>query len=133
MAKKDFSGVKTDRMYKTIAEATAEAQEGQETAKTRKERKTYTAEEEQEFLDSLKTAGRKGVKLPRINMAFTPSNHEFIKVMARASGRTMTEFTNLVIAAYQREHPEILEQARGFLDTVNSGAFSSLLGGENED
>ena len=44
---------------------------------------------------------------------------------------TMTEFANLVIAAYQREHPEILAKAREFLDTVNSGAFSSLLDGGN--
>ena len=49
--------------------------------------------------------------------------------MARASGRSMTEFTNIVIAAYRREHPEIMAQANAFLDTINSGAFSSLLGG----
>lgn len=70
--------------------------------------------------------------MPRITMAFTPSNHEFITVMARASGRTLTDFTNLVIAAYRREHPEIMEQARGFLDTINSGAFSNLLKDEEE-
>jgi hypothetical protein len=49
--------------------------------------------------------------------------------MSKASGKTMTEFANLVIAAYQREHPEIMEQATAFLNTINSGAFSSLLGG----
>jgi hypothetical protein len=44
----------------------------------------------------------------------------------------MTEFTNLVIAAYRREHPEIMEKAQLFLDEVKSGAFSSLLdGGED--
>ena len=66
-------------------------------------------------------------------MAFTDSNYQFIKVMAKASGKTMTEFTNLVIAAYQREHPEIMAQAQAFLDTINSGAFSSLLGGDNDE
>ena len=40
----------------------------------------------------------------------------------------MTEFANLVIEAYRREHPEIMEKAQDFLDVINSGAFSSLLG-----
>ena len=76
---------------------------------------------------SMATQGRKGCKAIRINMAFTPENHEFIRVMSKASGRTMTEFCNLVIEAYRNEHPEIMEQARAFLDTINSGAFSDLL------
>lgn len=29
------------------------------------------------------TQGRKGKKLPRINMAFTPENHEYIKRVSR--------------------------------------------------
>jgi hypothetical protein len=57
-------------------------------------------------------------------------NFHFIKIMAKASGKSMTEFTNLVIAAYRREHPEIMRQATEFLDAINSGAFSYLLGGE---
>lgn len=89
-------------------------------------------EEIAERKEQLRTQGRLGCKAIRINMAFTPSNHQFIKVMSKASGRTMTEFTNLVLAAYQREHPEIMEQAQGFLDTINSGAFSSLLGGHED-
>lgn len=84
-------------------------------------------EEQAERAAAMQTQGRKGCAAKRINMAFTPDNYEFIKVMAKASGRTMTEFTNLVIAAYQREHPEIMEQAHGFLNVINSGAFSHLL------
>ena len=73
---------------------------------------------------ALKTQGRKGAKAIRINLAFTPENHEFVKIMAKATGKTMTEFTNIVIAAYRREHPEIMERAKGFLDFVNSGTFT---------
>lgn len=127
MAKKDFTGITGNRVYKTIEQATGK--NGQQT--------TATKEEQGERAENLQTQGRKGCKATRINMAFTPSNHDFIKVMAKATGRTMTEFTNLVIAAYQREHPEILEQAHSFLDVVNSGAFSYLLtpkeGKENAD
>ncbi len=120
--KKDFAGMNTGRVYGAIEQATSnKGQQG-----------TASPQEAEERMEALQTQGRKGVKAIRINMAFTPSNHEFIKVMAMASGKTMTEFTNLVIAAYRREHPEIMEKAQLFLDEVKSGAFSSLLdGGED--
>ena len=118
--KKDFAGINTDRVYSAIETGTSrKGQQG-----------TASPQEAAERAAELKTQGRKGCKAIRINMAFTPENHSFIKIMAKASGRTMTEFTNLVIAAYQREHPEILAEAQSFLDKINSGAFSSLLGGD---
>lgn len=122
MAKKDFSGIQTGKVYNALEQATSrKGQQG-----------TASPQEASERASQLRTQGRKGCKAVRINMAFTPENHEFIRVMAKATGRTMTEFTNLVISAYQREHPEIMEQARGFLNVVNSGAFSNLLGGTED-
>ena len=123
MTKKDFSEIKTGRVYTAIEQATGKKQQ----------QTTASKEEQAERKAALKTQGRKGCTATRINMAFTPENHEFIKVMARASGRTMTEFTNLVIEAYRMEHPEIMAQARAFLDTINSGAFSSLLGDTDKE
>lgn len=117
-SKKDFSAIKTNRVYSDIEQATSK--KGQQGKASPQEAAERAAE--------LKTQGRKGCKATRINMAFTPDNHEFIKLMAKASGKTMTEFTNLVIAAYRKEHPEIMEQAQSFLNTINSGAFSSLMG-----
>lgn len=115
-SKKDFAGMKTGRVYNAIEQATSrKGQQG-----------TASPQEAQERKETLQTQGRKGVKAIRINMAFTPSNHEFIKVLAKATGRTMTEFTNLVIEAYRNEHPEFLEQARGFLDYVNGGQFRDI-------
>lgn len=118
-AKKGFEGIQTNRasgVYNTIEQATSrKGQQG-----------TAGAEEQRERMENLRTSGRKGCRAIRINMAFTPSNHEFIRVMAKATGRTMTEFCNLILEAYQNEHPEIMAQARVFLDTVNSGAFSKL-------
>ena len=114
---KNFEQMKTTSVYGAVAQATGDIHA----------RSTAGKEEQAERAAAMQTQGRKGCKAKRINMAFTPGNYEFIKVMAKASGRTMTEFTNLVIAAYQREHPEIMEQAHGFLDVINSGAFSHLL------
>ena len=114
-SKKDFAGA--------IEQATSKkGQQG-----------TASPQEVTERQEALQTQGRKGAKAIRINMAFTPSNHEFIKVMAKATGRTMTEFANDVITAYRSEHPEFMEQANSFLQFVNSGAFSSLNGGKNEE
>lgn len=114
-SKKDFSGINTgSRVYSAIEQATSrKGQQG-----------TASPDEAAERAAELKTQGRKGCKAIRINMAFTPDNHQFIKIMAKATGRTMTEFTNAVVTAYRNEHPEFLEQANSFLDFINSGAFT---------
>lgn len=45
------------------------------------------------------TQGRKGKKLPRINMAFTPENHEYIKRVSRQEGKSITQYINGLIEA----------------------------------
>jgi len=37
----------------------------------------------------------------------------------------MTEFTNAIISEYQREHPELMEQAQALLN------FSNIFGGND--
>lgn len=107
-AKKDFAGMNTGRVYGSIEQATsAKGQQG-----------TASPQEAEERAAELKTQGRKGCKAIRINMAFTPDNHEFIKVMAKISGKTMTEFANLCIERYRAEHPEIYEQAKAIIDKL---------------
>lgn len=125
MAKKSFENMNTDKVYSAIEQGTSR----------RGQQGTASPQEAKDRADNLRTQGRKGCKAFRINMAFTPDNHSFIKIMAKASGKTMTEMCNLIIAAYRREHPEILEEAQHFLDIVNSGKFSNLIdgGGTNGD
>ena len=79
---------------------------------------TASTDEATERAQQLRTQGRKGCKAIRIHMAFTPDNHHFIKTMARISGQTMTEFTNLVIERYRTEHPELYEKAREIIDSL---------------
>lgn len=107
-SKKDFSGMNTGRVYGAIEQATSrKGQQG-----------TASAQEAAERAAQLKTQGRKGCKAIRINMAFTPENHEFIKVMAKISGKTMTEFANLAIERYRTEHPDIYEKAKAIIDEL---------------
>ena len=95
--------------------------------KGRGQQGSASEEEAEARAEEGKTQGRKGCKAPRINMAFTPSNYEFIQIMAKASGNTMTKFCNLIIKAYQAEHPEYMEKAKAFLEVINSASFSGLL------
>jgi hypothetical protein len=117
---KDFSSMNTGRVFNTINQATT----------NRGQQAEAGPEEQAARIEQRKTQGRKGCHLPgqRLNLLLDPDNHEFIKIMSKATGRSMTEFTNLIISAYQKEHPEIMKQAREFLDVVNSKEFSALNG-----
>jgi enhancing lycopene biosynthesis protein 2 len=107
-SKKDFGAINTGRVYNSIEQATSRrGQQGQ-----------ASPQEAAERAAELRTQGRMGCKAIRINMAFTPDNHQFIKVMAKISGKTMTEFTNLVIERYRTEHPELYEQAKAIIDQL---------------
>ena len=121
-SKKDFTSVNTGRVYGAIEQATS--RKGQQTK--------ASAQEVHERKSQMRTQGRKGVKADRINMAFSEENYQFIRVMAKATGHTMTQFTNMVVTAYRNEHPEFMEKAQSFIDFVNSGVFSSI-GNKDEE
>ena len=112
---KDFSGINTGRVYGNIETATS----------TKGQQGTASPQEQAQRRAEGRTQGRKGCKSKRINFAFTDENYAFIKVMARATGRTMTEFINFVLESYRNEHPELMAQAHEFIDKVNGSAFSA--------
>lgn len=119
MAKKDFTKVNTGRVYDTIAEATAEPeQETQEKQQKRKERKTYSEQETLEFMHTLKTSGRKGVTLPRRNLAFAPDIYEYVYTMSRVRGETMSQFVNMVLKQHMDENRNIYEKAIEFKNSL---------------
>lgn len=80
--------------------------------------KTLKAQDAQEVQPStsLQTQGRKGEKLPRINMAFSPANHEFISIMARLGGLSLTQYVNRLIDAEREANADKLEQAKKLFD-----------------
>lgn len=125
MAKKDFSSISTAPVYRTIAEATrteelkaAPLEDTTAAGTRRKERKTYTPEETAAFIQNGQTVGRKGVKLPRINMAFSPDNYEFIQTMARVRGQSLTEFVNHIIRLSMDQNQEIYKRAIEFRNSL---------------
>lgn len=115
MAKKDFSTVDTSSVYETIAEVTAPAAEGQTPYKSRRE---YTAEERLQYMQEMRTSGRKGVKLERINMAFTPENYEYIQIMSRVTGMSKTGFVNFALKQHMEEHADLYQKAIEFRQSL---------------
>ena len=121
--KKDFAAVDTGRVYSAIEESLAEpaqepqeAQPAQEPAEAQLVKGTkYTAEEIRELQEAGKTKGRKGVKMIRVNMAFTPTVHDYIRTMAKSRGQTITQFTNHVFTKSMEENAELYSRAQEFI------------------
>lgn len=103
MAKKDFSNV-----METITEAT------QEPPKKRKPRREYTDQERQEIQAAGNTAGRKGCKLPRINLACQQDVYDYITTMSRAAGINYAKFVDTVMRQHMAEHADTYQQAIKF-------------------
>ncbi len=120
--KKDFSQVNTGRVFEEIAEATAPqidpAKDPLEIHAARRDRKTYTDAEALAIMDTLQTTGRKGVKLPRINVAFTPEVYMYITTMAQVRGQTITQFVNHILRKSMEDNREIYEKAIEFRNSL---------------
>lgn len=113
MAKKDFSTLNTDPVYNTLAQATAETQEVQETPKRGRPRRMYD-----EYNDTGEETSSRRDKLPRINMAFSVDNYEYIQTMARVSGMSLTDFVNNVVYSHRQQHKDLYEQAIEFKKNI---------------
>lgn len=112
MAKKDFSNLNTGSVYETIAEATAEP--APQAIPKRKKNTPPTEEEIQLAREQGRTRGRAGVKALRINMAFTPEIHDYIRTMAQVRGQTVTQFTEAVFRKSMEDNAETYEKAKAF-------------------
>lgn len=72
----------------------------------KKERKTYTDEELADLKEKYLTQGRKGAKLPRVNVAFAPDLWEYVRAMARTSGMTYSGFVEQIVKEHKDAHAE---------------------------
>lgn len=63
-------------------------------------------EEQKERIDTMRTQGRAGCALPRINLAFRGDNYDFVRTMARLKGKSATEYVNDLLAYCRTEHPD---------------------------
>ena len=70
-----------------------------------------TDQELENLQEHFATEGRKSiyqrpVKMPRINMAFVPSNINYLRDLAKDTGITQTRLCNAILEIYRKEHPE---------------------------
>ena len=123
MVKGKLSEIKTSPIYQEMQQVTTpeapEAQEEKEEKRSYKPRKTYCKLEQDEAMNDLRSSGRKGMKLPRINMAFTPQNYDYIKTMAQATGQSLTAFINSVIDASREDNKQLYYKALEFREELN--------------
>lgn len=103
-----------------IAAADAD-QAAAEQAKQKRGPRTFhdgTTAEDRAALENMQTGGRKGLKLPRINMAFTPDVFDYINTMSVVSGLNKTEFVNKVVKEHMKNHADLYEQALKFRNSL---------------
>ena len=86
--------------------------------KNRPARKTYTPEQVEEMREARTTQGRKGCKAVRINMAFSPEVHKFIRTMARVRGESITDFVEHVFKQHMAENIDLYEAAQSFKEVM---------------
>lgn len=55
-------------------------------------------------MDKMKTAGRKGLKLQRLTIAFAPEKYAYLKLMSSMTDMTYSEFINDALEAHKRQH-----------------------------
>ena len=118
MAKKDFTAA--NKAFDALAEAVQlpGQLEIDAAGNIRKDRKTYQQDEAAAFTAQGKTSGRKGLKLPRINVAFAPDLYEYVRTMARVRGETLTDFVNDVLRQSMTENAEIYAKAIEFKNSI---------------
>ncbi len=75
-------------------------------------------QQEPKVQDKHPTQGRKGKKLPRINMAFDNENLEYLHIISRIEGVTVTKYVNILIEADRKKRAEDIERAKGVLKGV---------------
>lgn len=98
-------------VYAAISGTETEAAEVKEVIEVQEVQGNFTERQE-----SLRTQGKKGAKAQRFNMAFTPSNLDFIRIMSKINGQTMTQFVNEIIDREREAQSETYQQVKSFLD-----------------
>lgn len=129
MAKKqDFSGINTGRKTEITAAQKADgagklSESLERTTNKRKARTTATPAEQARAREEMKTQGRKGCHAQRFNITITPTNYEFIKTVAKASGRPASHLISQIIDEYRAMHPELLEKAQEVIKAMSTAAI----------
>lgn len=76
-------------------------------------------QEPPEEKEAPRTQGRKGAKMPRINMAFSPENLEYLRIMSGISGQSITRYINAMIDRERIQNRPAFEAAQKIIRGEN--------------
>lgn len=66
----------------------------------------------QEVRSTHPTQGRKGQKLQRINMAFSDENIEYLRIISRAKGVSMTQYVNDLLDIDRNNNTDTIKKVK---------------------
>ena len=76
---------------------------------------TQDVQEVHDTQEVQRTQGKKGQKLPRINMAFQTVNLEYLQLISRIEGKSITEYVNNLVEQDRQKNSERMEAAKQIL------------------
>ncbi len=62
--------------------------------------------------EARKTAGHKGYKMQRLNISLTPSEYDYVQIMAGITGKSMTRFIGDLISAEAERNADTYKKAK---------------------
>lgn len=69
-------------------------------------------EDLKKLYENMNTQGRKGMHMDRMNMAFTLTNYDYIRVMSGITGQSYTKFVNAVLDADRERNGKVYRMAK---------------------
>ena len=71
-----------------------------------------------EEYNSATTQGKKGKKMDRMNMGFSPENYEYLRIMAGIHKMTITKYTNHIIEEDRKRNADLYIKARDLMSSL---------------
>lgn len=133
-AKKDLKGAITTGIDKLFSandpqkgQETQQAQMTQEAQHTRKAGEVPKAQLEADIeemaamtaaAEARKTAGRKGYKMQRLNISLTPSEYDYVQIMAGITGKSLTRFIGDLISREAERNADTYRKAKELISNA---------------
>ena len=68
--------------------------------------------------EARKTAGHKGYKMQRMNISLTPSEYDYVQIMAGVTGKSLTRFIGDLISREAERNAETYQKAKELIKNV---------------
>lgn len=134
-AKKNLQGVISagiDRLFSAndAEQEAANTQKGNMTQEAQPTHKAKEVSQEQrakdiedmtamiEAAEARKTAGRKGFKMQRLNISLTPSEFEYVRIMAGITGKSQTRFIGDLISREAERNADAFNKAKEIIENA---------------